>query len=157
MRRIKLVKKYSLIKKKRVLIQPGEKRRNLLTNKSNEQAEKYSPLWKCSKLFIPPQTNGMIHFSFNIGCSESKVIFSSDEKQTPHKSKRAFREANVCISFKQTQSNTFSSPEPRGLICNRPVAEPLVSLPRDQETTGSGDENESNTVNTQKKPALSLR
>ena len=83
----------------------------------------------------------MIHFSFNIGCSESKVIFSSDEKQKPHKSKRAFREANVCISFKQTQSNTFSSPEPRGLICNRPVAEPLVSLPRDQETTGSGDEN----------------
>ena len=30
----------------------------------------------------------------------------------------------------------FSSPEPLGLICNRP----LVSLPRDQETTGSGDE-----------------
>ena len=44
-------------KKKRVLIQPGERRRNLLTNKSNEQSEKYSPLWKCSKLFIPPQTN----------------------------------------------------------------------------------------------------
>ena len=153
-------------KKKRVLIQPGERRRNLLTNKSNEQSEKYSPLWKFSKLFIPPQTNGMIHFSFKIGCSESKVIFSSDEKQNPQKSKRAFREANVCISFslsqnslsdKQTQSNTFSSPEPLGLICNRPVAEPLVSLPRDQETRGSGDENESNTVNTQKKPALSLR
>ena len=36
---------------------------------------------------------------------------------------------------------TFSSPEPRGLICNRPV-EPLVSRPRYQETTGSGDENE---------------
>ena len=165
-RRIKLVKKYSLMKKKRVLIQLGERRRNLLTNKSNEQSEKYSPLWKCSKLFIPPQTNGIIHFFFNIGCSESKVVFSSDEKQKPHKSKRAFREANVCISFslsqnslsdKQTQSNTFSSPEPLGLICNRPVAEPLVSLPRDQETTGSGDENESNTVNTQKKPALSLR
>ena len=86
-------------KKKRVLIQPGERRRNLLTNKSNEQSEKYSPLWKCSKLFIPPQTNGMIHFYFNIGCSESKVIFSSEEKQKPHKSKRAFREANVCISF----------------------------------------------------------
>ena len=34
----------------------------------------------------------------------------------------------------------FSSPEPLGLICNRPVA-PLVSQPRDQETTGSGDEN----------------
>ena len=41
--------------------------------------------------------------------------------------------------------NTFSSPEPLGLICNRPV-EPLVSRPRDQETTGSGDENEQNTT-----------
>ena len=27
------------------------------------------------KTFIPPQTDGMIRFSFNIGCSESKVIF----------------------------------------------------------------------------------
>ena len=33
----------------------------------------------------------------------------------------------------------FSSPEPLGLICNRFVT--LVSLPRDQETKGSGDEN----------------
>ena len=32
---------------------------------------------------------------------------------------------------------TFSSPEPLGLICDRP-------RPRDQETTGSGDENEAN-------------
>ena len=31
-------------------------------------------------------------------------------------------------------------PRATRLICNRPV-EPLVSLPRDQETTGSGDEN----------------
>ena len=38
------------------------------------------------------------------------------------------------------QSWSFLSPEPLGLICNRPVAL-LVSLPRDQETTGSGDEN----------------
>ena len=60
---------------KRVLIQPGERRRNQLTNKSNAQSEKYSPLWKCSKLFIPPQTDGMIQFSFNIGCFKSKVIF----------------------------------------------------------------------------------
>ena len=37
--------------------------------------------------------------------------------------------------------HTFSSPELLGLICNEPVAEPLVSRPRDQETTGSGDEN----------------
>ena len=27
------------------------------------------------KTFIPPQTDGMIRSSFNIGCSESKVIF----------------------------------------------------------------------------------
>ena len=32
---------------------------------------------------------------------------------------------------------SFSSPEPLGLICN----EHLVSRPRDQETSGSGDEN----------------
>ena len=32
---------------------------------------------------------------------------------------------------------SFSSPESLGLICN----EPLVSRPRDQETTGSGEEN----------------
>ena len=37
--------------------------------------------------------------------------------------------------------SAFSSPEPLGLICNRPVCNPLVSLPRDQETSGSGDEN----------------
>ena len=34
----------------------------------------------------------------------------------------------------------FSSPEPLGLICNPPVSLPR-DLPRDQETTGSGDEN----------------
>ena len=83
-RRIKLVlrrewiwaceKVFTIFKKKWVLIQPGERRRNQLTNKSNEQSKKYSPLWKCSKLFIPPQTDGMIRFSFNIGCPESKVI-----------------------------------------------------------------------------------
>ena len=33
------------------------------------------------------------------------------------------------------KQNTFSSPEPLGLICNQP---------RDQETTGSGDENDVN-------------
>ena len=37
-------------------------------------------------------------------------------------------------------AGAFSSPEPLGLICNRPVT--LVSRPRDQETTGSGDEND---------------
>ena len=38
-------------------------------------SEKYKPLLKCSKRFIPPQTDGMICFYSNIGCSESKVIF----------------------------------------------------------------------------------
>ena len=33
------------------------------------------PLLKCSKRFIPRQTDGMICFYSNIGCSESKVIF----------------------------------------------------------------------------------
>ena len=46
------------------------------THNSNAQlSEKYSPLWKCSKPFIPPRTDGIIRSSFNIGCSESKVIF----------------------------------------------------------------------------------
>ena len=107
-------------KKKRVLIQPGERRRNQVTNKSNEQSEKYSPLWKCSKLFIPPQTDGMIRFSFNIGWSESKVIFKWRKTKATHK-KKAFREEKVhtlCISFslsqnslceKQTNSRTRST------------------------------------------------
>ena len=46
---------------------------NQLTNRMHK--EKYKPLWKCSKRFILPQTNGMICFYSNIGCSESKVIF----------------------------------------------------------------------------------
>ena len=35
--------------------------------------KKYSPLKKFSKPFIPPQTDGMIRFSFKFGCSESTV------------------------------------------------------------------------------------
>ena len=64
---------------KRVLIQPGEEDEALdtnLTHKSNAQlSEKYKPLWKRSRRFIPPQTDGMIRFYSNICCSESKVIF----------------------------------------------------------------------------------
>ena len=46
------------------------------THKSNAHlSEKYKPLWKCSKRFIPFQTDGMISFYSDIGCSESKVIF----------------------------------------------------------------------------------
>ena len=58
------------------LIQPGERRRSTGHKiKSQIESEKYKPVWKCSKRFIPPQTDGMICFYSNIGCSESKVIF----------------------------------------------------------------------------------
>ena len=39
-------------------------------NSKAQLAEKYSPLWKCSKPFIRPQTDGLIRFPFNICCSE---------------------------------------------------------------------------------------
>ena len=95
----------------------------------------YSPLWKCSKLFIPPQTDGMIRFCFNIGCSESKGIFKWRRTKTTHKGKKAFREANVhtlCISFslsqnslsdKQTQSNTVNTQKSPPWACDNRCAE----------------------------------
>ena len=50
--------------------------------------------------------------------------------------KRCFCEKNCCTEImKRKKLWPFSSPEPLGLICNRPRL-------RDQETTGSGDENE---------------
>ena len=55
----------------------GEALDTKLTHKSKVQlSEKYKPLWKCSKRFDPPQSDGMIRFYSNIGCSESKVIFN---------------------------------------------------------------------------------
>ena len=39
-------------------------------NLKAQLSEKYSPLWKCSKPFIRPQTDELIRFPFNIGCSE---------------------------------------------------------------------------------------
>ena len=42
-------------------------------NSKAQLSEKYSPLWKCWKPFIRPQTDGpdgLIRFPFNIGCSE---------------------------------------------------------------------------------------
>ena len=45
-------------------------------------------------------------------------------------------------AFFQGDLKPFLSPEPLGLICNRPV----ISRPRDQDTTGSGDENDLNHV-----------
>ena len=41
------------------------------------------------------------------------------------------------MSSTKAARRSFSSPEPLRLICNKP----LVSRPRDQETTGSEDEN----------------
>ena len=74
------------------------------------------------KTFFPPQTDGMIRSSFNIGCSESKVIFKwrkTNKNNNKKRMKRLYRPlqgANVrtsCIS--QTQStrpvmNTQKSP-----------------------------------------------
>ena len=48
---------------------------NQLTKSNAQLSEKYKPVWKCSKRFIPPPTDGMICFYSTIGCSESKVIF----------------------------------------------------------------------------------
>ena len=63
------------------------------------------------KTFFPPQTDGMIRSSFNIGCSESKVIFNwrkTNKNNNKKRIKRLYRPlqgANVrtsCIS----QTNT---------------------------------------------------
>ena len=49
------------------------------------------PLLKCSKRFIPRQTDGMICFYSNIGCSESKVIFKWRKNNNNNKNqKKAF-------------------------------------------------------------------
>ena len=40
------------------------------------------------KMFIPPQTDGMIRSFFNIGCSESKVIFKDEKQQQQQQQKR---------------------------------------------------------------------
>ena len=77
----------------------------------------------------------MIRFCFNIGCSESKVIFKWRRTKTTHKGKKAFREANVhtlCISFslsqnslsdKQTQSNTVNTQKSPPWACDKRCAE----------------------------------
>ena len=43
-------------------------------SEADAQSEKKTRLFKYVQN-LPPQTDGMIRFSFNIGCSESKVIF----------------------------------------------------------------------------------
>ena len=100
---------------KRVLIQPGERRRST-GHKINSVkfewylSEKYKPLWKCSKRFIPPQTDGMIRFYFNICCSESKVIFKwrKNNNLTTTTTKKALQGANLrtsCISLSLSQNS----------------------------------------------------
>ena len=77
------------------------------THKSNTQlSEKYKPLWKCSKRFIPPHTDEMIRFYCNIGCSESKVIFKW--RKATKTNKKALQGTNVrtsCISFSLSQNS----------------------------------------------------
>ena len=74
--------------------------------------KKYSPLKKCSKPFIPPQNDGMIRFSFNIGCSEPKVIFKR-RKKSNMSNKNALQGANVrtsCTSLGQNSSDRAQKP-----------------------------------------------
>ena len=46
-----------------------------LTNRMHKLIRKIQTSLECSKRFIPPQTDRMIHFYSILGCSESKVIF----------------------------------------------------------------------------------
>ena len=52
-------------------------------------SEKYKPLLKCLKCFIPPQTDGMICFYSNIGCSGSKAIFKWWKKNNNKNQKKS--------------------------------------------------------------------
>ena len=62
------------------------------------------------KTFIPPQTDGMIRFSFNIGFSESKVIFKR-RKKSNMSNKNALQGVNVrtlCTSLRTQATNKHS-------------------------------------------------
>ena len=70
--------------------------------------QKNTNLLKCSKRFIPPQTDGMICFYSNIGCSESKVIFKWRKNNNNKNRKKPLQGANVCtscISFSLSQNS----------------------------------------------------
>ena len=58
-------------------------------NSKAQLSEKYSPLWKCSKPFIRPQTDGLIRFPFNICCSE--VTKKQQEQQQKKTNKKALQ------------------------------------------------------------------
>ena len=68
---------------------------NQLTNRNAQLSKKYKPLWKCLKRFIPLQTDGMIRFYSNIGCSESKVILKRRKTKKKKTNKKALQRANV--------------------------------------------------------------
>ena len=80
-----------------------------ITKTSSNNCLKYKPLWKCSKRFISPQTDGMICFYSNIGCSESEVIFKWRNNNNNNKNKKKpLQGANVrtsCISFSLSQNS----------------------------------------------------
>ena len=97
---------------KQVLIQPGERRRST-GHKINSQIEctiirKIQTCLEMFKSFIPPQTDGMICFHSNIGCSESKVIFKWGKKTTTKTKKSLYEEQTFAprvISFRLSQKS----------------------------------------------------
>ena len=74
----------------------------------NNLSEIHKPLWKYSKRFIQPQTDRIICFYSNIGCSESKVISSDEKTTTTKRNEKTLQGANVrtsCISFSLSQNS----------------------------------------------------
>ena len=81
---------------------------NQFTDRCTILSEKYKPLLKCSKRFIPPQTDRMICFYSNIGCFESKVIFKwRKNNNDKNKQKKAFTRSKHwhLVYFIQSQSD----------------------------------------------------
>ena len=66
-------------------------------NSKAQLSEKYSPLWKCSKPFIRPQTDGLIRFPFNICCSE--VTKKQQEQQQKKTNKKALQTSTTSKRF----------------------------------------------------------
>ena len=69
----------------RVLLQPSERRRST-GHKINSQIEKYKPLWKCWKRFIPPQTDIQGNFQVMKQQQQQQIINRLYKEQTsaPH-------------------------------------------------------------------------
>ena len=83
---------------------------NRMHNYQKTQLENFKPLWKYSKRFIPPQTDGWSVFTLTLVVLNPKK-FSSDEKTTTTtktQKKKPLRGANVrtsCISFSLSQNS----------------------------------------------------